>query len=175
MALLQVRRNRSRRQIIKGCTVTTNKSEHDQSSKSGSWLTSRPDVRVLDCTIRDGGLINNCKFDDVFVCAIYKACVDSGVDYMELGYKGALRLYAPGEFGAWKFCLEDDVRRIVGENPSSLKLAAMADAERTDYHTDISDKKTSVLDMIRVATYIHQIPPHSIWSKPVTTKDTKLH
>jgi 4-hydroxy 2-oxovalerate aldolase len=34
----------------------------------------------------------------------------------------------------------------------------MADAERCDYHEDILPKKDSVLDMIRVATYIHQIP-----------------
>jgi len=34
----------------------------------------------------------------------------------------------------------------------------MADAERTDYHTDILPKEQSVLDMIRVAAYIHQIP-----------------
>jgi 4-hydroxy 2-oxovalerate aldolase len=34
----------------------------------------------------------------------------------------------------------------------------MADAERTDYHTDILPKSESVLDMIRTATYIHQIP-----------------
>ena len=34
----------------------------------------------------------------------------------------------------------------------------MADAERCDYREDILPKKDSVLDMIRVATYIHQIP-----------------
>ena len=34
----------------------------------------------------------------------------------------------------------------------------MADAERCDYKEDILPKKDSVLDMIRVATYIHQIP-----------------
>ena len=34
----------------------------------------------------------------------------------------------------------------------------MADAEKTDYHTDILPKKESVLDLIRVATYVHQIP-----------------
>jgi 4-hydroxy 2-oxovalerate aldolase len=34
----------------------------------------------------------------------------------------------------------------------------MADAERTDYHEDILPKEKSVLDCIRVATYIHQIP-----------------
>jgi len=34
----------------------------------------------------------------------------------------------------------------------------MADAERTDYHTDILPKNESPLDLIRVACYIHQIP-----------------
>ena len=34
----------------------------------------------------------------------------------------------------------------------------MADAERTDYKTDILPRKDSILDCIRVATYIHQIP-----------------
>jgi 4-hydroxy 2-oxovalerate aldolase len=50
------------------------------------------------------------------------------------------------------------MRRIVGENDSPLKLAVMTDAEKTDYHTDVLPKEQSVLDLIRVATYVHQIP-----------------
>ena len=46
----------------------------------------------------------------------------------------------------------------MGENKTGLKLSAMADAERTNYHEDFLPKEKSVLDMIRVATYIHQIP-----------------
>ena len=34
----------------------------------------------------------------------------------------------------------------------------MADAERTDYREDILPKDQSVIDMVRVATYINQIP-----------------
>jgi 4-hydroxy 2-oxovalerate aldolase len=34
----------------------------------------------------------------------------------------------------------------------------MADSERTDYHNDILPKNESILDMIRIASYIHQIP-----------------
>jgi len=126
--------------------------------KKGTWVTYRPDIKVLDCTIRDGGLINNHMFEDGFVQAVYDTCVAAGIDYMELGYKASKRIFAPDQFGAWKFCDEDDIRRIVGENNSQLKLSAMADAERTDYHTDILPKHDSVLDCIRVATYIHQIP-----------------
>jgi 4-hydroxy 2-oxovalerate aldolase len=126
--------------------------------KKGSWLTYRPDIKLLDCTVRDGGLMNNSNFDSEFVSAVYQTCVAAGIDYMEIGYKGSKKIYSPQEFGCWKFCTEDDIRRIVEDNPSGLKLSAMADAERTDYHEDILPKSQSVLDMVRVATYIHQIP-----------------
>lgn len=53
------------------------------------WITYRPELKVLDCTVRDGGLINDHCFEDDFVAAVYRACVDSGVDYMELGYKAS--------------------------------------------------------------------------------------
>ncbi len=102
--------------------------------------------------------MNNHQFDDQVVKAVYTACVEAGVDYMELGYKASRKVIVPGEHGAWKYCLEDDLRRIVADNPTPLKLAVMADAERTDYHEDILPKNQSVLDMIRVATYISQIP-----------------
>ena len=124
----------------------------------GSWVTYRPEIRVLDCTIRDGGLINDHKFEDGVVRAVYEACVAAGVDYMELGYKASKKIFAPANFGDWKYCDEDAIRRIVDDNPTPLKLCAMADAERTDYHEDILPKEKSVLDCIRVATYIHQIP-----------------
>jgi len=125
---------------------------------AGRWVSFRPEIKVLDCTIRDGGLMNNHQFTDTVVKAVYEACVASGVDYMEIGYKASQKVIVPGEHGDWKYCREEDIRRIVGDNPTRLKLSAMADADRTDYHTDILPKKDSVLDMIRVATYINQIP-----------------
>ena len=134
-------------------TVNTQKE-----SPVGKWVSYRPEIKILDCTIRDGGLMNNHLFDDKTVKAVYTACVDSGIDYMEMGYINSKRLFAPDKHGAWKFCTEDDVRRIVGENKTSLKLSAMADAEKSDYREDVLPKDKSVLSMIRVAAYIHQIP-----------------
>lgn len=124
----------------------------------GGWLTYRPEIKVLDCTIRDGGLMNDHKFDEEMVRAVYQTCVEAGIDYMEIGYKASKKIFAPSQFGLWKYCDEDDIRRIVGDNETTLKLSAMADAERTDYHVDILPCDQSVLDTIRVATYIHQIP-----------------
>ena len=124
----------------------------------GTWVTYRPEIKICDCTVRDGGLINDHLFEDGFVKAIYDADVAAGIDIMEIGYKASKKIYAPAEHGDWKYCDEDNLRRILGDNPTPLKLCAMADAERTDYHEDILPKQDSILDVIRVATYIHQIP-----------------
>jgi 4-hydroxy 2-oxovalerate aldolase len=130
----------------------------EQQTPVGKWLSYRPEIEVLDATIRDGGLMNDHKFDDETVKAVYHACVEAGIDYMEVGYKNSKKIFPPSENGPWKHSDEEDIRRIVGDNDTSLKLSAMADAEKSDYKEDILPKEQSVLDMIRVATYIHQIP-----------------
>lgn len=122
------------------------------------WVTFRPELKVLDCTIRDGGLINDHQFNDDLVKAVYDTCTAAGIDYMEIGYKSDKKVFARSKFGDWKFCDEDHIRRIVGDNDSNVKLAVMADAEKTDYHTDILPKEKSIIDVIRVATYVTQIP-----------------
>lgn len=116
----------------------------------------RKEIKVIDCTIRDGGLMNNWKFSDEFVKAVYEALVASGIDYMEIGYKSSEKSYPRTENGPWKFCDEKDLRRIVGNNKTGLKLSCMADIGRIEYD-DIALKKDSVVDMIRVACYVHQI------------------
>ncbi|MGB9603078.1 MAG: aldolase catalytic domain-containing protein [Verrucomicrobiia bacterium] len=139
----------------------TNKPEKpakEKNSAAARWISYRPEIKVLDCTIRDGGLMNNHQFDDSIVKAVYDACVKAGIDYMEIGYKASRKNIVVGEYGCWKYCKEEDIRRIVGDNPTSLKLSVMADAEKCDYKQDIPPKKESVIDMVRVAAYIHQIP-----------------
>ncbi len=122
------------------------------------WVTYRPELRVLDCTVRDGGLMNHHQFDHDFVQAVYDADVAADVDYMEVGYKASGRLFSRTQHGLWKFSSEEDIRRAIGDNKRATKISVMADAERTDYHTDILPRDKSVVDMVRVATYIHQIP-----------------
>ena len=113
-------------------------------------------IKVMDCTIRDGGLMNNWQFSDNFVRAVYRACVDAGIDYMEIGYISSESVFSRDEVGPWKFCDDRDLRRIVGLNETPLKLSAMADIGRITPE-EIPYAKDSVIDMIRVACYHHQI------------------
>ena len=128
------------------------------SGRHGSLISVRPDVKVVDCTLRDGGLCNNFGFSDAFVRDLYLANIKAGVDYMEFGYKASKELFNEGEFGKWKFCNDADIRKIVGENKTNLKIAVMADVGRTDVEKDIIPKKDSPIDLIRIATYINTIP-----------------
>lgn len=128
------------------------------STRKGSLLSVRDDIKVLDVTLRDGGLCNNFEFSDEFVRELYKTNVKSGVDYMEFGYKASTNMFKESDFGKWKFCKEEDIRAIVGDNPSDLKIAVMADVGRCDYKTDFLPCEDSVIDMVRVACYMHQIP-----------------
>lgn len=126
--------------------------------QKGNLMTFRPDIKVMDATIRDGGLVNNFFFTDEFVKELYEANIRAGVDYMEFGYKASGEMFDKKEFGKWKFCSEEDIRSIVGDNQTDMKIAVMADVGRTDLENDIIDKKDSVIDLIRIATYIHTIP-----------------
>ena len=127
-------------------------------AQKGDLMTARPDIRVLDATIRDGGLVNNFMFTDDFINALYRANVKAGIDYMEFGYKASKELFDVNIFGKWKFCDEQDIRDIVGDNNTDLKISVMADVGRTDYKKDIIPKTDSVIDMIRIATYINTMP-----------------
>ncbi len=121
-------------------------------------LDFRPEIKAFDVTMRDGGLVNNFGFTDEFVKDLYQTNIKAGVDYMEFGYKASKEMFNPEEFGKWKFSDDEHIRAIVGDNDTDLKIAVMADVGRCDYKKDILNRSDSPIDMIRVATYIHQIP-----------------
>lgn len=116
----------------------------------------REKIRALDCTIRDGGLINNHDFDARFVREVYKALSEAGVDYMEIGYKNSRRLFSPKEFGKWKFCDDGDIKKVTEGIASKTKISVMVDVDRVDID-DIVPRKASPVSMIRVASYVKDI------------------
>ena len=117
----------------------------------------RPQIKVLDCTIRDGGLANDSHFSIETVRAVYKAACAAGIDYVELGYRNSKEMFSPDEFGPWRFCDEDKLRQAVdGIDPNGTKVAIMQDAHKA-VAEDILPADESVVDMIRIATYVKDI------------------
>jgi len=113
----------------------------------------REKIKVLDCTIRDGGLINDHYFTDQFVREVYKALSASGIDYMEMGYRCSRELSPPKDFGAWKYCDDDKIREITDGIESNIKLSVMVDAHRVK-EQQFASVDESPFDMVRVATYV---------------------
>lgn len=50
-------------------------------------MTTEKHTHIIDCTIRDGGLVNNWDFSVEFVQDLYNGLSEAGVEYMEVGYK----------------------------------------------------------------------------------------
>lgn len=126
--------------------------------ETGNLQSVRKSIRLVDATLRDGGLVNSFYFEDGFVKALYHANLAAGVDIMEFGYRVSKELFDPDKFGKWKFCDEESLREIVGENKTDMKIAVMSDVGRVDMKHEIIPKSESVIDMYRIATYVNQIP-----------------
>jgi len=116
----------------------------------------REKIKVLDCTIRDGGLMNKHDFDRRFVREVYKAISSAGIDYMEMGYKNSKELFSPKEYGLWKFCDDEEIRKVIDGVESKTKISVMVDIGRVNIE-DVKPASESPVDMIRTATYVKDI------------------
>ena len=116
----------------------------------------RQEIKVLDCTIRDGGLMNNHLFSDELVRKVYQAANDAHVDYIELGYKADESQFSRSEFGPMKFCSEKDIEKVVDGIEKKVKMSVMADIGRFDPDSVIPCGESHI-DMYRVASYVKDI------------------
>lgn len=123
---------------------------------AGSEIMYREEIKVLDCTIRDGGLINNHYFTDEFVRAVYKSLTEAKVDYIEMGYRSSRKYAPPGDFGDWKYCDDNAILRIIDGIDSDIKISIMVDAHRV-LEQEFKPVDQSPVDMIRIATYVKDI------------------
>lgn len=113
-------------------------------------------TKIVDCTIRDGGLVNNWDFSVEFVQNLYAGLNEAGVDYMEIGYKNSPKLLkGADQAGPWRFLNDDFLREVIPQK-GKTKLSALVDIGRVD-EDDILPREESLLDLIRVACYIKDV------------------
>lgn len=120
-----------------------------------SLIAYRPDVRVIDATLRDGGLVNDFYFTDEFAKALYLANLRAGVDYMEFGYKASREMFDPNKFGKWMFCRDEDIRSIVGENATDLRLPIRRWWDAVIIRQILSTVPTAPIDLFWMAIYLN--------------------
>lgn len=103
-------------------------------------------ILLLDCTIRDGGYLNNWNFSDEDVIDCYKAATEAGYDYFEIGFrtnKDSLK-----NKGKWCYSTEIDINNIT-EAYKGCKIAVMAKMGTVTIN-DFLKKENSNISMVRV-------------------------
>ena len=110
-----------------------------------------PKFEILDCTIRDGGYINNWEFDTKLVREVYRALSKSGVEYVEIGFRGTEKHFDRKKYGKWRFTPEEQIREAIN-NIVGAKLALMADYGKIEID-DFCDANDSVVDLVRIAVH----------------------
>ncbi len=116
----------------------------------------REQIKVLDCTIRDGGLVNKHNFSVDFVRRAYQSVSAAGIDYFEIGYKNSKTLFPDPAFGPWKFCSDDDIRAVTQGVENGAKISVMADVGRVDM-ASVKPANESPFHMVRVASYVQGV------------------
>ena len=100
-------------------------------------------VKILDCTLRDGGYINGWNFGFNEARAIVETINKSGVDYVEVGFIGQYE----NSDGVVRFNSMEDLVKVF--HPTQAKLSAMVYAEGYPA-TAFPVRSENTVDMIRV-------------------------
>ncbi|MDH5671910.1 MAG: aldolase catalytic domain-containing protein [Myxococcales bacterium] len=119
----------------------------------------RKEIKVLDCTVRDGGLINQYQFRDDFVHACYRAACEAGVDYFEIGKKLEVSdAYPRDQWGKWNFCDDDEIKRCIDSCDAQTRpaMTVMYDVGRVDV-SKLKPADQSPIDMVRTACYVADV------------------
>jgi 4-hydroxy 2-oxovalerate aldolase len=111
-------------------------------------------VKLLDCTLRDGGYVNNWNFTDEQVTECYKACSEGGIEYMEIGFRNRKSASALQKYGATYFCTDEFVNKIVADVPNGSKVAVMVTINEFDF-ADFVPASESNIKLVRVLMAYH--------------------
>lgn len=108
--------------------------------------TSYKNIKLLDCTIRDGGYLNNWEFSDEEVLDCYKAVTEAGYEYFEIGFRTNRKLLE--NKGKWCYSTEEDINNIY-KKYNGCKIVIMAKIGTVTIDDFIKKDKTNVT-MVRV-------------------------
>lgn len=108
--------------------------------------------RLLDCTLRDGGYINNWEFGKSHVKDMIHKLTEANLDYIECGYLN--NAHTGTEQAIFKTI--EEMSELLPENRGNSLYLAMADVNQFSKE-DITSYTGKSIDGIRVVFYKHQI------------------
>ncbi|MBD5529282.1 MAG: homocitrate synthase [Lachnospiraceae bacterium] len=124
---------------------------------------------LLDCTLRDGGYINQWDFKDQAIVDMIRNLIEAGLDFIEVGY-----LNNQGKLGnSTQFTSIEKIQEYLPQDRKDSVLLAMADVQQFTA-ADLTEYTGNSIDGIRVVFYKYQIEEAMELAKAVKEKGYKL-
>lgn len=130
----------------------------------------KTNLMLLDCTLRDGGYVNNWDFGFETAKSIIRLLTKSGIDVVEVGFLRNVDGYNP----SITVCNHiEELNRLLPENTSNTMYSAMAMRSNYDINklTPYSGKG---IEMIRITAHDYDIEDGMDFAREVKAKGYKL-
>lgn len=121
-------------------------------------------IHVLDCTLRDGGYVNDWRFGDNNAQNIVKLVSASGVDYVELGFIK----FCNYEKDKMEFSDMSQISNLF--RPSTYKLSAMVEIGYGYPVSSFPQKSEETVDLVRLVVWKRMIKESFEYAKCLLEK-----
>ena len=128
-------------------------------------------IKLLDCTLRDGGYINDWRFGKKNIKSIKKQLEKSRVDVIELGF---LR-DEPKNEDRTVFSSIDDVKSLIGDKLPDRQYAVMTEVSNPYPLDKLQDYSADAPDIIRVVVWKSMLKEGLEYCKGIVEKGYKIY
>ena len=121
---------------------------------------NKKSLKILDCTLRDGGYYNNWDFDTNLIKEHINVIRNCNIDILELGFRSLINDQYKGPLA---FTTDDFLEKFDSNN---LKIAVMVNIKEFEDHNEIKNKinrlfpldsRNSKVDIVRLACTYEEI------------------
>ncbi len=119
----------------------------------------------LDCTLRDGGYINQWRFTRDFAKALYRAVSEAGCDYLEIGFFNP----ASNSEYPWANISPRDMAELREDVDNPAKLAVMINYGEVNLE-DVPEQSSYPADLLRIAAPLTQAQPATQFAAKLSEK-----
>jgi 4-hydroxy 2-oxovalerate aldolase len=135
-------------------------------------FTMTNDIKLLDCTLRDGGYVNDWRFGNLTIRSILSRLDSAGIDIIELGF-----LDSRVEYDVNRSIYPDipSIEKTLGACiPNNAEIVAMIDFGT--FHADrLLPKDNAVIDGIRLIFQKEKAAPALEYAKRIKAQGYKLY
>lgn len=128
------------------------------------------DLKLLDCTLRDGGYVNEWKWGFQTAREIIQSLVRAEVDVVEIGFLRNVQNYNP-DITVCNYI--EELNRLLPDNPGKTMFSGMAMRSNYDINK-LSPYSGKGIEMIRITAHDYDIEDGMDFAKEVKNRGYKL-